>query len=136
MPDFSSRQSIFSWVGSHLLTKSSGQCHIGQYHQFRQLKHCLNILALNSEYCVLAILLLNWIQLNCLHLRSILNKLIPYTIHVPTDLSEGIHTLTVVAYPYPYYLRWWGDDGEWRMFDHDFLSLTGYRPVRWECCRV
>ncbi|HHH42309.1 MAG TPA: hypothetical protein ENK56_09950 [Chloroflexi bacterium] len=40
-------------------------------------------------------------------------KPIPLRISVPTNLTEGEHTLTVVAYPYPYYLRWWKDGREW-----------------------
>lgn len=44
---------------------------------------------------------------------AIENDYIPYGIRVPANLSEGEHTLTVVAYPYPYYLRWWKDGSEW-----------------------
>ncbi|MBC7228649.1 MAG: hypothetical protein H5T61_15690 [Thermoflexales bacterium] len=32
---------------------------------------------------------------------------IPYPIHVPTGLEAGEHILMVIAYPYPYYLRFW-----------------------------
>lgn len=39
------------------------------------------------------------------------DRYLPYTIHVPTYLYHGPHTLTVVTYPYPYYLRSWKEEG-------------------------
>lgn len=39
-------------------------------------------------------------------------QLIPYPIHVPAGLERGEHTLMVIAYPYPGYLRFWrSEDG-------------------------
>lgn len=32
---------------------------------------------------------------------------LPLAIRVPSDLSPGTHSLTVMAYPYPHYLRFW-----------------------------
>jgi hypothetical protein len=39
---------------------------------------------------------------------------IPYAVQVPSHLAAGEHTLMVMAYPYPFYLRSWRGGGEWR----------------------
>ncbi len=54
---------------------------------------------------------------------------IPYQIQVPSNLSEGTHYLTVVGYPYPYYLRGWGDGSEWRTDVGPFSNLMARMPV-------
>lgn len=54
---------------------------------------------------------------------------IPYKIQVPSNLSEGTHYLTVVGYPYPYYLRGWGDGSEWRTDVGPYSNLMARIPV-------
>jgi hypothetical protein len=54
---------------------------------------------------------------------------IPYQIQGPANLSEGTHYLTVVGYPYPYYLRGWGDGSEWRTDVGPFSNLMARIPV-------
>jgi len=54
---------------------------------------------------------------------------IPYMVHVPDNLSEGDHYLTVIGYPYPYYLRGWGDGSEWRTEVGPYSNLMAHIPV-------
>jgi len=54
---------------------------------------------------------------------------VPYSVHVPEYLEEGEHTLTVVAYPYPYYLRGWGKNGEWISNASFFSHLMARLPI-------
>lgn len=54
---------------------------------------------------------------------------IPHKILVPAHLSEGNHYLTVIGYPYPYYLRWWGDGNEWRTEVGPYSNLMARIPV-------
>jgi hypothetical protein len=54
---------------------------------------------------------------------------IPYQIQVPSNLSVGTHYLTVVGYPYPYYLRGWGEGSEWRTDVGPFSNLMERIPV-------
>lgn len=53
---------------------------------------------------------------------------VPYVIWVP-DLAEGEHTLMVLAYPYPYYLRWWQGGSEWHPEASTYSMLLTRIPV-------
>lgn len=63
---------------------------------------------------------------------AIKQEYIPYKIQVPSNLTEGTHYLTVVGYPYPYYLRGWGDGSEWRIDVGPFSNLMARIPVQVE----
>lgn len=56
-------------------------------------------------------------------------EFMPYQIGVPPQLSSGEHYLTVVAYPYPYYLRGWLPDPAWRPNVGAFSHLAARVPI-------
>lgn len=54
----------------------------------------------------------------------------PLAVRVPGDLTPGTHSLTVMAYPYPYYLR------SWRMADGSFAWLANTTYMGYPMGRV
>lgn len=60
---------------------------------------------------------------------AVKQEYIPYKILVPAHLSEGNHYLTVIGYPYPYYLRWWENSSEWRTEVGPYSNLMLRIPV-------
>jgi len=60
---------------------------------------------------------------------AIQGEYLPYTIQVPFFMKQGIHELTVVGFPYPYYLRWWEDGSEWSPNVRYFSHLMARVPI-------
>jgi hypothetical protein len=58
------------------------------------------------------------------------DKFFPINFTVPDQLEKGDHTLTIIAYPYPYYLHWWEDGQEWHPNITYFSYITARLPVK------
>lgn len=54
---------------------------------------------------------------------------LPFTVQVPSAMKPGTHELTVLGFPYPYYLRWWEDGSEWRPNVRYFSHLMALVPI-------
>jgi len=58
------------------------------------------------------------------------DRYVPFEIHVPETLSSGEHMLTVIGYPYPYYLRVWMEDpAQWHAAPNPYSLPMARLPV-------